>query len=183
MPLDDFRVLHLNFHTQQRARDIARCVPKRSGAWYLSSQGKRGMPNPSASMESPDIERHLPSCPLPESNRPKCTLTTTGGTGAPLAPSPGQFLPSSPHHRWLSHQLPQFLVQQTACLPECTVQHWGKGPHQPEDHVALQEVTVEEKETHTCTPALWGSLEQSLPLPKPPGLWGEAPAPLYLTTV
>lgn len=57
-------------------------------------------------------------------------------------------MPSCPHHRWPFRQLPQFLVQGSVCLLEFTVQGWRKGPHQPKDHVALQKVPVERKETH-----------------------------------
>ena len=66
---------------------------------------------------------------------------------APLAPNLGEFLPCSPHHGWVSCQFPQFLAQRSVCLLELTVQGWRKCLHQPEDHMALQHVPVERKET------------------------------------
>lgn len=92
---------------------------------------------------------HLSSCP---SLRGLCPRSSPQRTDAPLAPHPGGFLPAPPHRGWSPCQLPQFLAQQSTCLLEFTVQGWRKGPHQTQDHVALQKVPVERKETHSIPP-------------------------------
>lgn len=65
-------------------------MPKRSGTWYLRSQGKHCGPNLSASMKNPDTESRLPSCPLPETDMPtfipqndRCFVSPSVGPAPP----------------------------------------------------------------------------------------------------
>lgn len=132
-----------------------------SGTCHLSPQYKYCRANLSASMETPDIEGH---CPHALSLGDICQHLSLKMANAPLAPVLGKFIPSSPHHGWSFGQLPQFLDQRSVCLLEFTVQGWRKGPHQPQDHVALQKVSAEGRETGHIHPGLWGCLENSLPL-------------------
>lgn len=138
------------YDTQLRATDTAQRAPPSSGTRHLSYQGKRRGPRLCArtALASRGISPHGP-CPR------------AAQTGA-CVPPPG------PHQGWLFCQLPQLPAQLPARLLELTVQGWRKGPHQAEDHVTLQKVPAERRETRTDTSGLWGPLKKRLPLHESP---------------